>query len=392
MYYDSMIAKLIVHGSDRNEAIAKMREALNGFVIRGISSNIPFQAALLAHPKFVAGDFNTGFIAEHYGQGLSRRRAARRPTCWARWRPSPRKAASAPPASPARCRPRVRGGRGLRRGRSSAPASTSTSVRVSEFEPQGGAVVEINGSALRDREPTGTWGPAHARHRQRQALHRAGGARRRQNPLAYRIGHNGAQVEALVLTPRAAELHKLMPYKAPPDMSRFLLSPMPGLLVDVAVQPGQKVQAGERVAVIEAMKMENVLFAAPTAWWARCWRQGRVAGGGPADRGVPVITPEKSRCDFCWVRHVARPGSRIPATGETALHATARSRPLRGEEIRKHASLQGAGHPADRHRRSRQVEAAEALGRPVRPARSRAPSERARERGRGHLRPGHAGR
>ncbi|MDR2328232.1 MAG: acetyl-CoA carboxylase biotin carboxylase subunit, partial [Comamonas sp.] len=70
MYYDSMIAKLIVHGKDRNEAIAKMREALNGFAIRGISSNIPFQAALLAHPKFVSGQFNTGFIAEHYGHGF----------------------------------------------------------------------------------------------------------------------------------------------------------------------------------------------------------------------------------------------------------------------------------------------------------------------------------
>ncbi|MBV1733772.1 MAG: ATP-grasp domain-containing protein, partial [Hydrogenophaga sp.] len=70
MYYDSMIAKLIVHGKDRNEAIVKMREALNGFVIRGISSNIPFQAALLAHPKFVSGDFNTGFIAEHYAHGF----------------------------------------------------------------------------------------------------------------------------------------------------------------------------------------------------------------------------------------------------------------------------------------------------------------------------------
>jgi propionyl-CoA carboxylase alpha chain len=70
MFYDSMIAKLIVHGKDRAEAIAKMREALNGFVIRGISSNIPFQAALLAHPQFVSGAFNTGFIAEHYADGF----------------------------------------------------------------------------------------------------------------------------------------------------------------------------------------------------------------------------------------------------------------------------------------------------------------------------------
>src|SRR5688572_9021542 len=70
MFYDSMIAKLIVHGTDRLDAIAKMRQALNGFVIRGVSSNIPFQAALLAHPKFQAGDFNTGFIGEHYAKGF----------------------------------------------------------------------------------------------------------------------------------------------------------------------------------------------------------------------------------------------------------------------------------------------------------------------------------
>ena len=82
------------------------------------------------------------------------------------------------------------------------------------------------------------------------------------NPLALRITHNGTQIDALVLSPLGAKLHTLMPYKAPPDMSKFLLSPMPGLLVDVAVQPGQKVQAGEKLAVIEAMKMENILFAA----------------------------------------------------------------------------------------------------------------------------------
>jgi propionyl-CoA carboxylase alpha chain len=81
------------------------------------------------------------------------------------------------------------------------------------------------------------------------------------NPLALRISHNGTQIEAMVLSPLGARLQKLMPYKAPPDLSKFLMSPMPGLLVEVAVQPGQKVQAGEKLAVIEAMKMENVLFA-----------------------------------------------------------------------------------------------------------------------------------
>jgi propionyl-CoA carboxylase alpha chain len=79
--------------------------------------------------------------------------------------------------------------------------------------------------------------------------------------LAYRVIHQGARIEVRVLSPRAAELNALMPFKAPPDLSKFLLSPMPGLLVDVAVQPGQTVRAGEKLAVIEAMKMENILVA-----------------------------------------------------------------------------------------------------------------------------------
>ena len=85
-----------------------------------------------------------------------------------------------------------------------------------------------------------------------------GGAK---NPLAIRVAHNGMQIVTLALLPRAAELLKLMPHKAPPDLSKFLLSPMPGLLADIAVQAGQKVLAGERLAVIEAMKMENILTA-----------------------------------------------------------------------------------------------------------------------------------
>ena len=77
----------------------------------------------------------------------------------------------------------------------------------------------------------------------------------------YRIAHDGVTIMARVLAPRAAELLALMPVKAPPDLSKFLLSPMPGLLVEVAVQPGQRVLAGEKLAVIEAMKMENILVA-----------------------------------------------------------------------------------------------------------------------------------
>jgi len=266
MFYDSMIAKLIVHGKDRLDAMAKMREALNGFVIRGISSNIPFQAALLAHPKFVAGDFNTGFIAENYGQGF--------------------KAEDVPHDDPnflvalaayvnRRMLGRAAGisgqlpGHGVLVGEEfvviglgATGQNTPQTASVSEFQAESGSSrVDTCGSSY---EICSNWHLGGARMRgmvngRPFAAQVERGVGR--NPLAIRIAHNGTRLDALVLSPRAAELHALMPYKAPPDMSRFVLSPMPGLLVEVAVQPGQKVQAGERVAVIEAMKMENVLFA-----------------------------------------------------------------------------------------------------------------------------------
>jgi propionyl-CoA carboxylase alpha chain len=266
MYYDSMIAKLIVHGKDRLDAIAKMREALNGFVIRGISSNIPFQAALLAHPKFVAGDFNTGFIAENYGKGFH--------------------AEDVPHADPdflmalaayvnRRLLGRAAGISGQLPGHGVTVAeefvvialgaegkNTQTSVLVVDFEVKSGSSrIDI---CAKSYEICSNWHLGGARIRGTvngqpftAQVERGVG----QNPLAIRINHNGTRLDALVLSPRAAALHQLMPYKSPPDMSRYVLSPMPGLLVDVAVQVGQKVQAGERVAVIEAMKMENVLFA-----------------------------------------------------------------------------------------------------------------------------------
>ncbi|MDR7377850.1 propionyl-CoA carboxylase alpha chain [Rhodoferax ferrireducens] len=266
MYYDSMIAKLIVHGTDRLDAIAKMREALNGFVIRGVSSNIPFQAALLAHPKFVAGDFNTGFIAENYGQGFH--------------------AEDVPHDDPAfllalaafvhrRYLSRASGISGQVAGHEMEVGEAftvvalgadgehaQTAVSVVDFqEKTGSSAVSVgaksyqlcSGSRLGSVRIHGTCNGLPFTAQVERAAHK--------NPLALRIAHNGRQLDALVLSPRAAELHALMPHKAPPDMSRFVLSPMPGLLVHVGVVAGQKVQAGERVAVIEAMKMENALFA-----------------------------------------------------------------------------------------------------------------------------------
>jgi propionyl-CoA carboxylase alpha chain len=266
MFYDSMIAKLIVHGKDRKDAIAKMREALNGFVIRGISSNIPFQAALLAHPKFVSGDFNTGFIAENYAKGFHAEDV-------------PHEDPSFLLALAAYVNRRMLGraagisgqlpGHGVTVGEEfvvvslgAAGQNTPHPVMVGNYQAQtGSGTVEVG---ARSYEICSSWHLGGARIRgtvngQPFAAQVERGVGR--NPLAIRIAHNGTRLDALVLSPRAAQLHALMPYKAPPDMSRYVLSPMPGLLVDVAVQVGQKVQAGERVAVIEAMKMENVLFA-----------------------------------------------------------------------------------------------------------------------------------
>ncbi|MEG0939192.1 ATP-binding protein, partial [Comamonas sp.] len=267
MFYDSMIAKLIVHGKDRNEAIAKAREALNGFAIRGISSNIPFQAALLAHPKFVTGEFNTGFIAEHYAHGFH--------------------AEDVPHADPdflvalamfrnRRYRARASTITGQMQGHQLQVGEKYTAVvlgaegnnqyvsgEVTDFDADAreckvvinGKTYEFRSNAdIRDLVVRGV-----CNGKDFTCQIERGTAK---NPLLLRIIHNGTQADVMVLSPKGAEMHKLMPYKAPPDLSKFLLSPMPGLLVDVAVQPGQKVQAGEKLAVIEAMKMENILFAA----------------------------------------------------------------------------------------------------------------------------------
>ena len=266
MHYDSMIAKLIVHGKDRLEAIAKMREALNGFVIRGISSNIPFQAALLAHPKFVAGDFNTGFIAENYAQGFKAEDV-------------PHDAPDFLVALAAYVNRRMLGraagisgqlpGHSLTVGEAFVVLALGTQgnniphpVVVTNYDIESGSSAIKSGAS--SYEICSGWHLGGARIRGTVNGHPFVAQVERgvgKNPLAIRIAHNGARLDALVLSPRAAALHTLMPYKAPPDMSRYVLSPMPGLLVEVAVQVGQKVQAGERIAVIEAMKMENVLLA-----------------------------------------------------------------------------------------------------------------------------------
>ncbi|WP_343603036.1 acetyl-CoA carboxylase biotin carboxylase subunit [Roseateles sp.] len=285
MFYDSMIAKLIVHGRDRDDAIAKMREALNGFVIRGISSNIPFQSALLAHPDFRSGDFNTGFIAQHYGGGFHaedvphddpdflvalagfiRRKAREReagitgqlPGHEVRIEHDYVAVVSEGQGSFRRYPLNITeyvGAQGEALIHVGAEGADGADGVEGRGQAQGGGKSYriVSTSRLND---TRLFGTVNGRPFVAQAERGTPRA-----PLAYRIQHNGRAIEVTVLSPRAAELHRLMPYKAPPDTSKLLLSPMPGLLVHIAVQPGQLVQAGERLAVIEAMKMENILTA-----------------------------------------------------------------------------------------------------------------------------------
>ena len=270
MYYDSMIAKLIVHGKDRNDAIARMREALNGFVIKGVQSNIPFQAALLAHPSFISGNFNTGFSNEHYAQGF--------------------RSEDVPHADPyflmalaARLhmwyRNRAQGLQGkFWEGFQRLPGREFVVCVLGKEGDNRYVSASLGAVTLHAAAPVTIHAPEGDRVYQILVEQMLGNARvtgqvngqpftvqmergHTKNPLVTRVIHNGTQIDAIIMHPRTAELHKLMPYKAPPDMSRYVLSPMPGLLTQVAVQPGQKVQAGERVAVIEAMKMENILFA-----------------------------------------------------------------------------------------------------------------------------------
>ncbi|WP_019700679.1 acetyl-CoA carboxylase biotin carboxylase subunit [Paracidovorax oryzae] len=287
MFYDSMIAKLIVHGTDREDAIHKMRAALNGFVIRGISSNIPFQAALLAHPDFVSGAFNTGFIAEHYAQGFHAEDVPH---------DDPLFLVALAAYMHRRYRARASGISGQLSGHEvkvgeqfvvvvlgAGGEHVHHEVSVTDFQdPSGGSSVRVGGKDYQIGSAA-TLGQIRVQGQCNGVgftaqVERGAG----KNPLALRIAHNGTQIEAMVLSPAGARLHRLMPYKAPPDLSRFLLSPMPGLLVDVAVQEGQKVQAGEKLAVIEAMKMENILFAA----------QDGVVGKVVATRGASLAVDD----------------------------------------------------------------------------------------------------
>ena len=255
MFYDPMIAKLVTYGADRAAAIDEMADALNRFRIRGVGNNLDFLAATVDHPRFREGRLSTGFIAEEFGDGFTggqltadRQRAAHAVVMAFDYAAQARAVTiagrvSSAPLLPARLEVVLRG-----------PAAT-VSGQVGAID--GGYEVTIDGHVLTVigacdstvRIFTGTVdGAAMA-----LEIERVG--------LAYEIAHNGVRAQFLALTPAAAAALDKMPVKEAADMSRFLLSPMPGLLTSVAVAVGEPVKAGQELAVIEAMKMENVMRA-----------------------------------------------------------------------------------------------------------------------------------
>ncbi|MCK0510461.1 acetyl-CoA carboxylase biotin carboxylase subunit [Aromatoleum buckelii] len=254
MFYDSMIAKLITHGANRDQAIERMRDALNAFVIRGISSNIPFQAALMQHPRFVSGHFNTGFIAEEYPKGFD---ASMVP------HDDPTLFIAAAAALHRRFEDRDAQISGQMPGHERIVSDKYTVMRgderslVTVVPAAGGYDVKLAGETFAVRTDW-KFGDALMNGTLNGKPFTIQVAR---TGLRYRLSHNGTQAVLLVMSARWAELQALMPTKVPPDLSRFLLSPMPGLLREIAVREGQEVKAGEKLAVIEAMKMENVLKA-----------------------------------------------------------------------------------------------------------------------------------
>ncbi len=248
MYYDPMIAKVVSHGETRDAAIREMRTALDAFTIRGINHNISFLAAIMAKDRFRDGRLTTDFIAEEFPDGFQH---------------------AAVPAAAGEAMIAVAAV--IQRWGAERAAVNGGEAALESW------VVRLDGEAHRVEvraEAEGYRVTGDVEDCLVQSDWRPGGllfqGRIDGRPLAVQVErrppgmvlrHGGAEVSVLVMPPHVAELAARMPVKAPPDLSRFLLSPMPGLLIKLLAEAGQEVKAGQELAVVEAMKMENVLRA-----------------------------------------------------------------------------------------------------------------------------------
>jgi propionyl-CoA carboxylase alpha chain len=255
MYYDPMIAKLCTWGPDRDTALEGMRVALDSFEVEGIGHNLPFLSAVMDHPRFVSGEITTAFIAEEYpegfdgvtlGDGEARRVAA---------------AAAAMHRVAEIRRTRISGRMDNHERRVGTDwvvslQGASHPVHI-DADHDGSTVTFADGAVMR---VTSDWTPGDTLARlvvDGQALVLKVG----KIPGGFRLRTRGADLKVHVRSPRQAELAALMPEKLPPDTSKMLLCPMPGLIVKVDVEIGQEVQEGQALCTVEAMKMENILRA-----------------------------------------------------------------------------------------------------------------------------------
>jgi propionyl-CoA carboxylase alpha chain len=269
IYYDPMIAKLVTHAPTRGAAIAAQSDALDAFVIDGIRHNIPFLAALMAHPRWQAGKLSTGFIAEEFPSGFH---------------------AQVPEGEPARVLATVAAAidlvLGERKRRISGQLGGRTVTRESQravwlgdreiklevkrkdndtvlvtFEPDDTVLVAFKPGEIRESYVVGFLWNASDPIWSGTVNSVPVTVQVRMIPNGFLLSHRGIETRAYVYTEREAGYARLMPPKKLADTGKQVLCPMPGLVVSIAVKEGQEVKVGETVAVVEAMKMENVLRA-----------------------------------------------------------------------------------------------------------------------------------
>ena len=254
LYYDPMIAKLVTHAATRLEAIDAQAEALDAFTIEGIRHNIPFLAAVMQHPRWRAGKLSTAFIAEEYPRGFERT--------------PPQGEVAHAIAAVAAAIDHVLGERKRRISGQLNRAVTRERHRAiwlgpDEIQADVGHQDDAIVVTFEDGAPhilASDWVPgmpvwAGTMDDQRIAMHV------RMIPNGFELAYRGFEVKAFVYTEREAAYARLMPLKKLSGSEKAVRCPMPGLVVSLAVSEGQEVKTGETLAVIEAMKMENVLRA-----------------------------------------------------------------------------------------------------------------------------------
>jgi propionyl-CoA carboxylase alpha chain len=258
MFYDPMIAKLITHGPSRESAIDAQIQALDAFEIDGIGHNIDFLSALMQHPRFRSGEITTGFIAEEYPEGfegapgdealiadlaaLAAMIAARQQECAAEIDGQLNGPAAA--------------------ARDHVVKIGTIQHRVSVRPYEGGTLATLGGAE--PIEIVGRWSPGQ-RLLTASVDGRVRAVRVARSGRSWQLTTRGRTHKVQVLPPHVWELTRHMIEKVPPDLSRLLLAPMPGLVTRIDVKVGDKVEAGQPVAVMEAMKMENILRATKAA-------------------------------------------------------------------------------------------------------------------------------